>query len=141
MYCSLHASWPLHCKTSIGSNISCKGVVQDSLQLLCMLCSTAFSGSISKSMYSSKNSVVSGRKVEGRAQGPLILGKKRRNVRKEKSQQARKSKPGPLLCSRSGSATGSLLVVEAKSFAWSGKTWADNLPCMLEETFSKNGEN
>lgn len=55
-------------------------------------------------MYSSKNSVVSGRKVEGRAQGPLILGKKR-NVRKEKSQQARKSKPGPLLCSRSGSAT------------------------------------
>ena len=27
-------------------------------------------------MYSSKNSVVSGRKVEGRAQGPLILGKK-----------------------------------------------------------------
>ena len=64
---------------------------------------------------------------------PLILGKKRRKITKVgKSGRANKTKP---------LASCSQLRAEAKSVIWSEKTWADNLLCMLEETFFKNGEN
>ena len=72
---------------------------------------------------------------------PLILGKIHRSRKIRKGKQ-NKTAPSFVAQGLDPPLIPDILVADTKSVAWSKKTnWADNLLCMLDETFFKNGEN